>query len=78
MEIVRKIELEKLKEYQDSNLIKIITGARRVGKSSLLKQYKVSLEQQGKKVIYVDLERYEMNLFYNPEVFYEFIKKNNK
>ena len=36
MYILRKQYLEEIRKYYDSNLIKVLTGIRRVGKSVLL------------------------------------------
>jgi predicted AAA+ superfamily ATPase len=40
MEVIRNEYLEKLKSLKDVHYIKILTGVRRCGKSTLLSQYK--------------------------------------
>jgi predicted AAA+ superfamily ATPase len=40
MEVLRTKYLDILKEEKDSNFIKILTGIRRVGKSTILDQFK--------------------------------------
>ena len=37
--IIRKTELDKLLVLKDKNLIKVVTGVRRAGKSTLLLQF---------------------------------------
>lgn len=56
-EIIRKEYLDKMEEFCDRpDLVKIITGVRRSGKSTLLSQFRQRLEDSGKKVISVNLE----------------------
>ena len=45
--IIREAYLSKLKELKDKNIIKIVTGIRRCGKSTLLFQFKDWLIDQG-------------------------------
>ena len=44
--IERPYYLEKLKSYTGTDIIRVITGVRRCGKSSLLLMYKNWLEEQ--------------------------------
>ncbi|MDR1404902.1 MAG: ATP-binding protein [Candidatus Methanoplasma sp.] len=56
-EIIRKMYLEKLDEFRDRpDLIKIITGVRRSGKSTLLAQFRNRLESAGEKAVSINLE----------------------
>ena len=58
-EIVREGYLELLKRYKDIDLIKVITGMRRTGKSTLLRQYISLLVQDGvsrERILYVDMD----------------------
>ena len=45
MYILRKQYLEEIRKYYDSNLIKVLTGIRRVGKSVLLEQIREELKR---------------------------------
>lgn len=47
--IQRSNYMEKLKRWKDKQVIKVVTGVRRCGKSTLLKQYKEYLLEQGIK-----------------------------
>lgn len=57
--IIRHQYLEKLRLFKDKQLIKIITGIRRCGKSTLLDQYQAELKTQGvtdEQIIHINFE----------------------
>lgn len=57
--IIRHNYLEQLIKWKDENIIKVITGIRRCGKSTLLLQYRDWLQQQGvseEQIIYLNFE----------------------
>ena len=54
--IKRKHYIEKIRGFYDSDLIKIITGIRRCGKSVVLNQIKEEIEQDGKNVLFLNFE----------------------
>lgn len=54
--INRKRYIEKLRPFYESDLIKVITGIRRCGKSVVLEQVKNELAAQGKKIIHLNFE----------------------
>lgn len=51
--VVRHNYIEKLKRLRDTQLIKVVTGVRRCGKSTLLKQFREYLAAQGVKGEYL-------------------------
>ncbi len=56
-EIVRRTYLERMEEFRDRpDLVKIITGVRRSGKSTLLAQFYQRLRDTGENVVSVSLE----------------------
>ena len=60
--MIREIYLSKIREFYDSDLIKIFTGIRRCGKSVLLKQIMNELKDNGIKddhIIYINFEDVE-------------------
>ena len=60
--MIREKYLSKIREFYDSDLIKIITGIRRCGKSVLLKQIMNELKDNGIKddhIIYINFEDVE-------------------
>lgn len=74
--ITREKYIAKIRPFYESDLIKIITGIRRCGKSVVLEQVKSELESQGKKIIYLNFEKravYE-NL-YNDKTLLDYIQQ---
>lgn len=60
--ILRTAYLNKLKTWQGRDLIKVVTGVRRCGKSTLLMQFANLLQEQGvssKQIITINLEQLE-------------------
>ena len=57
-ELIRTEYLEKLDSFRDRpDLVKIITGVRRSGKSTILSQFRRRLESDGCNVLYMDMEK---------------------
>lgn len=54
--IQREHYLKQIRPFYDSDLIKIITGIRRCGKSVILKQVQNELEAEGKDILYLDFD----------------------
>lgn len=74
--ITREKYIAKIRPFYESDLIKIITGIRRCGKSVVLEHVKSELESQGKKIIYLNFEKravYE-NL-YNDKTLLDYIQQ---
>lgn len=62
--IIRKSYLDKLIQYRDNDFIKVITGVRRSGKSSLLVLFKEYLLSQGveeKQIIEINYEKFQFD-----------------
>ncbi|MDN5357526.1 MAG: uncharacterized protein PWR17_695 [Candidatus Methanomethylophilaceae archaeon] len=56
-EIIRKSYIERLEEFKDRpDLVKIVIGVRRSGKSTLLAQFRERLENKGENVVSINLE----------------------
>lgn len=75
----REQYLNQLIESKDLNLIKVITGVRRSGKSTLLLQYKEYLISQKiteKNIIYMNFKSADWYSIENYEDLYSYIKKN--
>ncbi len=76
--LIREKYLNKLIEGKDLNLIKVITGVRRSGKSTLLLQYKDYLIKQkieNKNIIYMNFESAEFYNIRNYKDLYDYIKE---
>lgn len=75
--IKREMYLSKIRDLYDSDLIKIIVGVRRSGKSILLMQIKEELLEKGIKedhIIYVNFEDYDYIDYTDPKKFHQFVK----
>ena len=55
--IIREHYIQKIRPFYDSDLIKIITGVRRCGKSVIKDQIEQELREQGKRTLSLDFER---------------------
>lgn len=73
--IQRENYLKTLRDLRDINVIKIITGARRIGKSTLLEQFREDLLSSGvsaKNIISYNLEEIESRHYQdNPKLLYD-------
>ncbi len=78
--IERNKYMDKLLAYKDTEFIKVITGIRRCGKSSLLKLFKEKLIKEDKRtsIIYMNFESFEFDEIVNYKDMYNEIKKNIK
>lgn len=75
--IRRQEYFEKLTGYQDKKIIKVITGIRRCGKSTLLKMFQEYLREQGvpdEQIIAINFEDYEFDDLREPKVLYRYLK----
>lgn len=82
--LIRKKYLNQLIDGKDLNLIKVITGVRRSGKSTLLLQYRdylIKEKVKSKNIIYINFESAEYYSIKNYIDLYSYVKKiisNNK
>ncbi|OUN97358.1 ATPase [Pseudoflavonifractor sp. An44] len=70
--------LEKLKAFQDKRLIKIITGIRRCGKSTLMEIYQDYLRGNGvseEQIVAVNFEDYDFHSLRNPQQLHAYVKE---
>ncbi len=75
--IARERYINQLKSYKDMQLIKVITGIRRCGKSTLLKMYKDELIKGGvddKQITFINLEEKENETLKDVNALYDFLK----
>mgnify|MGYP003294906597 FL=1 len=74
--ITREKYIAKIRPFYESDLIKIITGIRRCGKSVVLEQLKSELESQGKKIIYLNFEKRAVyDNLYNDKTLLDYIQQ---
>lgn len=77
--ISREIYLQKLRQLKDQNLIKVVTGIRRSGKSTLLEAFKNELIENGvakKNIVFLNFEERENLHLANWTTLYDEIIKN--
>lgn len=75
--IERTAYLNKLIAFKDKNLIKVITGIRRCGKSTIMEIYRDWLFAHGvtdNQIVYLNFEDYDYYELRNPKNLYEYIK----
>ena len=79
--IKRELYLKKLRDFYDSELIKVIMGIRRCGKSVLLLQIMEELKQKGIQedhIIYINFEDYDFIEYTEAKEFNKYIKEKIK
>lgn len=77
--IKREHYLKEIRDFYDSNLIKIITGIFRSGKSVILEQIMTEIKKKTKNVIYLNFEnKSTLTEFPNAISIIEYVRKNKK
>lgn len=75
--IERKEYLDKLIRYKDKQVIKVITGIRRCGKSTIMEIYRDWLLEHGvpnSQIVYINFEDFDFYELRNPMRLYEYMK----
>ena len=78
MEIMREEYFQRLVGYKDKKIIKVITGVRRCGKSTLLKMYRDYLLDQAvteEQIIFINFEDFDYENLLDAKALYEYIKE---
>lgn len=78
MLVERKEYLEKLLAWKEKEIIKVVTGMRRCGKSKLLEMYQMKLIESGvdkSQIIYVNFDEFENRHLLNKDALYTYIKE---
>ena len=76
-EVVRREYIDLLKKWKDEKVIKVVTGIRRCGKSTLLKQYEEYLKNSGvdsEQIISINFEDLEYEELQDYKKLYEYLK----
>lgn len=77
--VERKEYLERLAQWKDEQVIKVITGLRRCGKSTLLLQYQTWLKANGvsaEQIVSVNFEELEYEELLDYRKLYEYLKNH--
>jgi len=73
---IRESYIESLLRHKDHDYIKVVTGIRRCGKSTLLMQYQDRLQMMGipkERIIALNLEDYDNKAYKEPSILHQFI-----
>ena len=77
--ILREHYLQQIRPFYDSDLIKIITGIRRCGKSVIMQQVRDEILAKSADVIYLEFEKLEVRAqFPNAASLLEYVNKRRK
>lgn len=77
--IYREHYINQIREFYDSDLIKIITGIRRCGKSVILEQVKKEIGNKSDNIISLNFEdKRILNSIPNGDILIEYVEKNKK
>ncbi|MBG9983226.1 ATP-binding protein [Aerococcaceae bacterium DSM 111020] len=79
--ITRECELKWLQEWKNKDVIKVITGVRRSGKSTIMYQYKKWLQDHGvsvQQIIYLNFENLETIELHEGTALHKYIKEKTQ
>ncbi len=75
--VIRTQYLERLRPFYESELVKVITGIRRCGKSTILRQIISEIQQRNideDHIIYINFEDYKYHKYTDADAFYEYVE----
>lgn len=77
--VIREMYLKRIRPFYESELIKVISGVRRSGKSTLLQQIFSEIEEyvSESQLIYINFEDYHFKDLYNPDHLFAYIDKKD-
>ncbi len=76
--IKREIYLSRIRPFYESEMVKVITGIRRCGKSTIMRQIIDEIKENGideSHIIYVNFEDYKYRKICNADALYEYIEE---
>ena len=76
--IERSEYMKLLRSWKDENVIKVITGLRRCGKSTLMRAFQEELRAEGvppERIVYINFEEIEYEELTDYRKLYEYIKE---
>jgi len=83
--VKRELYLKRIRPFYESEMVKVITGIRRCGKSTIMQQIISEIKENGiteEHIIYVNFEDYKYRRISNADALYEYVEKqiadNNK
>ena len=79
--IIRERYLERIRPFYDSEMVKVLTGIRRCGKSTIMRQIIDELKRRNidtEHIIYINFEDYKYRKISNPDALYEYVEEKIK
>lgn len=79
--IKREIYLKRIRPFYESEMVKVITGIRRCGKSTIMRQIIDEIKESGIRdeyIVYVNFEDYKYRKISNADSLYEYIEEKIK
>lgn len=76
--VIRKLYLERIRPFYNSEMVKVITGIRRCGKSTIMRQIIEELKENGvseHKIIYINFEDYKYRKISTPDNLYQYVEE---
>ncbi|GEO63474.1 ATP-binding protein [Companilactobacillus nantensis] len=76
--IVRNLYLNRLRKFQNTEFVKVITGVRRSGKTFILRMFRDELRSQGipeSQIIFINFESMQYQSLLNKNNFYNYVMK---
>lgn len=76
--VKREMYLRRIRPFYDSEMIKVISGIRRCGKSTIMRQIVEEILQSGianDHIIYINFEDYKYRKISKPDALYEYVEK---
>jgi len=79
--VKREMYLKRIRPFYESEMVKVITGIRRCGKSTIMKQMISEIKEKGvsdSRIIYINFEDYKYQKISNADALYEYVEENIK
>ncbi len=76
--IKRELYIKRIRPFYDSEMVKVITGIRRCGKSTIMKQIIEELKEADiseENILYINFEDYQYRKISNPDSLHEYIEE---
>ncbi len=76
--VKRELYLKRIRPFYQSEMVKVITGIRRCGKSTIMRQIMEEIKAEGvdeNHIIYVNFEDYQYRKISNADALYEYVEK---
>ena len=79
--VTREIYLERIRPFYNSEMVKVITGIRRCGKSTIMRQIISEIKELGiaeENIIYINFEDYKYRKISNADALYDYVEEKIK